>query len=55
MENSETFPAWNRMVEYFENSVDEISTKSVNPDNKIFYEDLLTIETYQLWKLLKKM
>ncbi|UCH88846.1 MAG: hypothetical protein JSV49_11495 [Thermoplasmata archaeon] len=48
------FPAWERIIEYFENSSEELISK-IESENNMSYEELLNIETYQLWKILKKM
>ena len=55
MKDLEIYPNWERIAEYFENSVEELSQKPEVNGNKVLFEDLLTIETYQLWKLLKQM
>lgn len=55
MESLEIYPNWDRIAEYFENSVEELSKKKEVLDKNVLFEDLLTIETYQLWKLLKQM
>jgi hypothetical protein len=54
MTDYDTFPAWEKIVEYFENSRGDPKTR-IKSEGNINYEELLNIETYQLWKLLKKM
>ena len=55
MVNLDEFPDWDGILEYFEVTSSELLTKVANENEKINYEDLLNLETYQLWKLLKKM
>jgi hypothetical protein len=55
MEGFEHFPDWEEIIEYIESSHTGLGLKNMNNQGKVKYEDLLNLETYQLWKLLKKM